>query len=123
MMLFTALYKVTKYLTAMLSTAVLLGACSLINQDKAIINIHGIDKDYPVFLMEIDTGAVIPIDSLMKPHDNQAVFTLDIDTPGIYVIQNKDTEIEFIVLPKDTINLSITDKKTLGGSDTLNNSS
>ncbi len=120
MMLFTALYKITKYLTAMLSTAVLLGACSMINQDKTIINIHGIDKDYPVFLMEIDTGAVIPIDSLMKPHDNQAVFSLDIDTQGIYVIQNKDTEIEFIVLPKDTINLSITDKKTLEDSDSLN---
>ncbi len=120
-MLSSVLYKVIEFLTAMLCTAVLINGCTCPHQKETIVNIYGIDKNHPVFLKKIDTGFITTIDSLLKPHTDQVEFSLSIENQGVYIIQNKDKNIEFIVLPNDTINLILTNNnQAFENSDSLN---
>lgn len=112
--------KLLKVKTAMLCTAVLLTSCAGDRQHSAIVEVSGVDKNYPVYLMKMDTGFIRAIDSVMKPTDNAIRFKFSLGNTGIYIIQNKVTKAEFIAVPNDTINLNLINNNVTGGTDSLN---
>lgn len=114
------LYSLLRVKTAMLCTAVLLTACSGDHLHKAVIEISGVDSNYPVYLMKIDTGFIRAVDSVMKPADNEIRFTFSLEKTGIYIIKNKDLQVEFIVSPVDKLYLDLLHNNVVGGADSLN---
>lgn len=104
----------------MLCTAVLLTSCLGDHQRTAVVEISGVDKNYPVYLMKIDTGFLKAVDSVLKPTDDEIRFTFSLENVGIYIIQNKDTKAEFIAAPDDSIYLNLTNGNVILGSDSLN---
>lgn len=114
------LYKLLKVTTAMLCTAVLLISCHGDHQRKAVVEISGVNKNYPVYLMKTDTGFLKAVDSVMKPTDDAIRFIFLLENTGIYIIQNKDSKAEFIAAPDDTTYLNLIDKRGIVCSDSLN---
>lgn len=109
-----------KYASAMLCTAVLLTSCADDNQSTAEVRISRIDRNYPVYLVRMDTGLFRAIDSVMKPDEDVVSFSFSLEQSGVYFIQNKDIEAEFIAVPNEKANLNLASEYIIEDSGSLN---